>query len=59
MVPRPRQVPMAEITGFVVSTLIRIPADARIEPEVKIVGKDSFSAATMASFGRMTFFRSV
>ena len=50
---------MAEITGFVVSTLIRIPADARIEPEVKIVGNDSFRAATMASRGRMTFFRSV
>ena len=59
IVPRPRQVPMAAITGFVVSTLIRIPADARMEPEVKMVGNDSFRAVTMASRGRMTFFRSV
>lgn len=48
IVPRPRQVPMAAITGFVVRTLIRIPADARMEPEVKMVGNDSFRAATMA-----------
>ena len=42
-----------------VSTLISTPADARMEPEVKMVGNDSFSAATMASLWCMTFFRSV
>ena len=59
MVPRPRHSPIAAITGLVVSTLISTPADARMEPEVKMVGNDSFRAVTMASRGRMTFFRSV
>ena len=57
-VPRPRQVPMAQMTGLVVSMLMRIPADARMEPEVKMVGKELFSASTMACLGGIVCFNS-
>ena len=59
MVPRPRHSPMAEITGLVVMNEISSPALARMVPEVKMVGKEAFSASTMASWGFSSFFSSV
>lgn len=58
-VPRPRQVPMAAMTGLVVITPISAPATARMVPDVKMVGNASFNAAIIASLGRISFFRSV
>ena len=50
---------MAEITGLVVMNEISSPALARMVPEVKMVGKEAFSASTMASWGFSSFFSSV
>ena len=38
IVPRPRHVPIADITPFVERNEISMPAAARIEPDVMIVG---------------------
>ena len=43
----------------VIKTVKELTGASLMEPEVKIVGKDSFKAATMASLWCMTFFRSV
>ena len=58
-VPRPRQVPMAAMTGFVVIAPIRAPATARMVPEVKMVGKAWFRAVIMAFWMGISFFSSV
>ena len=50
IVPLPRQVPIAAITGFVVRTEISTPATASIVPEVKIVGNETFKVSIIASF---------
>ena len=58
-VPRPRQMPIEEMAGLEDRKPIRMPAAARMVPEVMMVGNASFSASTTASLGRMVCFSSM
>ena len=58
-VPLLKQTPMAEMVGLVVICPISAPATARMEPEVKMVGKASFKASTMAFLGGISPFKSL
>ena len=58
IVPRPRQVPRMEITGLVEMLPISRAAADRMVPEVKMVGKEAFSASTMASLWVIVAFSS-
>ena len=54
MVPRPRHTPMEEMAGLEDKKPISTPAEARMVPEVMMVGKASFRDSTTASFRGMT-----
>ena len=57
-VPRPRHTPMEAMDGLVDRNPIKIPAEARMVPEVTMVGKASFSDWITASFRGMVCFSS-
>ena len=58
-VPRHRHSPMPTMAGSVVIWAMRNPAEDRILPEVSTVGKDRFSAWTMASRRDISAFSSL
>ena len=51
--------PIEEMAGLEDRKPIRMPAAARMVPEVMMVGNASFSASTTASLGRMVCFSSM
>ena len=58
-VPRPRHSPMAVMAASEVKKQISVPADARMVPEVTMVGKARFRASTIASRQLMRCFSSM
>ena len=57
-VPRPRHTPMEAMAGLEDSRPMEMPAEARMVPEVTMVGKASFSDSMTASFRDMVCFSS-
>ena len=57
-VPRPRHTPMDAMEAVVDSRPMAMPAEAKMVPEVTMVGKASFSDSITASFGDMVCFSS-